>query len=58
MPTALDVEFDPGSGRDLGDPVRDPVRVPRPGVRRVVGEQIRVISQFDTDRRELRLDRS
>jgi hypothetical protein len=31
---ALDVEFYPGPGRDFSDPVRDPVRVPRPGVRR------------------------
>jgi len=26
-----------------------PVRVPRPGVGRVVGEQVRVISQLDAD---------
>ena len=43
-PAALDVELHPGPGRDLSDPVRDPVRVPRPGVRRVVGKQVRVIS--------------
>jgi hypothetical protein len=53
---ALDVEFHPGRGRSVGDPVRDPVRVPRPGVGRVVGEQVGVVSQFDADCGELCLD--
>jgi hypothetical protein len=56
MPPALDVELHPGRDREVGDSVRDPVRVPRPGMRRVVGEQVRVISQPGTDRRELCLD--
>jgi hypothetical protein len=53
MPSALDVQLRRGRVRSLSDPVRDPVGVPRPGVRRVVGKQVRVISQLDTDRREL-----
>jgi len=51
MPPALDVELHPGRVRCVGDPVRDPVRVPRPGVRRVVGKKVRVISQPGTGRR-------
>ena len=58
MPTALDVEFHPGRLCGVSDLVRDPVRVPRPGVRRVVGEQVGVIAQLDTDGRELCLDLS
>ena len=52
MPAALDVELNPGGIRCRGDLVSDPVRVPRPGMRRVVGKQVRVISQLDTDRGE------
>jgi hypothetical protein len=49
VPTALDVEIHGGGisgGRDL---VSDPVRVPRLGVGRVIGEQVRVIAQLDAD---------
>jgi len=58
MPSALDVELHPGRVRSLTDPVRDPGRVPRPGVRWVVGKQVCVISQPGTDRRELCRDLS
>jgi len=58
MPSAFDVELHPGHGRSVSDPVRDPVRVPRPGVRWVVGEQVGIISQLDSDRYELCLDLS
>jgi hypothetical protein len=51
MASAFDVELYPGRVRSVGDPVRDPVRVPRPGVRGVVGKQVGVISQLDADRR-------
>jgi hypothetical protein len=47
--TAFDVELDPGRVCGLGDLVRSPVRVPRPGVGRVVGEQVGVIVQLDAD---------
>jgi len=56
MPSALDVELHPGRVRSVSDPVGDPFRVPRSGVRWVVGKQVRVISQLDTDPRELCLD--
>ena len=49
MPSTLDVEPYPGRIGGLGDPVRGPVRVPRPGMGRVVGEQVRVIEQLDAD---------
>ena len=39
MPAALDVELHPGRVRSVSDLVRDPVRVPRPGVRWVVGDR-------------------
>jgi hypothetical protein len=49
MPSALDVELHPGRIRNVSDPVRGTVRVPRPGMGRVVGEQVRVISQAEAD---------
>jgi hypothetical protein len=49
MPSALDVELHPNGGCDLGDLVGGPVGVPRPGVDRVVGEQVCVIAQLDSD---------
>ena len=49
MPSALDVELHSSGGCGLGDLVRGPVRVPRPGVGRVVGEQVRVLAQLDAD---------
>ena len=49
MPPALDVELHLGGIRGGGDLVSDPVRVPRSGMRRVVGEQVRVISELDAD---------
>lgn len=42
--SALDVEFYPSRVRSLGDPVRNPVRVPLPGMRWVIREQVRVLS--------------
>ena len=56
MATTLDVELDPGGGCRLGDLVRGPVGVPRPGMRRVVGEQVRVIEQLDADLGQTRPD--
>jgi hypothetical protein len=53
VPSALDVELHPGRVCGLGGLVRGPVRVPRPGVRRVGGEQVRVISPIDADRGQL-----
>ena len=50
VPPAFDVELHPGHIRGRSDLVGDPVRVPRPGMRRVVGERVRVIAQLDTDR--------
>jgi len=44
VPPALDVELYVGGIRSLGDLVRGPVWVPRPGVPRVVGKQVGVIS--------------
>jgi hypothetical protein len=41
MPSALDVELHPGGIRGRSDLVADPVRVPRPGMRRVVGDVFR-----------------
>ena len=52
VPTPLDIEIRPGSLRGGSDLVGDPVRVPRPGVGRVVGEQVRIIAQLDADRGE------
>ena len=49
MPPALDVELHPGGIGGCGDLVGDPVRVPRPGMRRIVGEQVRVSSELDAD---------
>ena len=45
VPSALDVELDSGRVGGLGDLVGGPVRVPRPGMGGVVGEQVRVIAQ-------------
>ena len=50
VPAALDIEIRPGSLRSGSDLVRHPVRVPRPGVGRVVREQVRIIAQLDADR--------
>src|ERR1022692_289728 len=50
MPAALDVELHPGRISGLGHLVRGPVRVPRPGMGRVVGEQVCVLTQLDADR--------
>jgi hypothetical protein len=50
VPAALDVEIHPGGRCGRGDLVRHPVWVSRPGVGRVVGEQVRVIVQLDADR--------
>jgi hypothetical protein len=49
MPPAFDVELHPGGICGRRDLVGNPVRVPRPDMRRVVGEQVRVISQPDSD---------
>jgi len=49
MPPGLDVKLHPGGICGCSDLVGHPVRVPRPDMRRVVGEQVRVISQLDTD---------
>ena len=49
VPPALDVELHPGGICGCSDLVGNPVRVPRPGMRWVVGEQVRVISQLDAD---------
>jgi hypothetical protein len=53
VPSALDVELHPGHDGGLGDLVRGPVRVRRTRVSRVVGEEERLIVQFDADGREL-----
>ena len=53
VPAALDVELHPGRIGRFGHPVRGPVRVPRLGVGGVVGEQVRVSWQMDTEGGEL-----
>src|SRR5262249_6959556 len=56
VPSALNVEPHPGRVGGLGDLVGGPVRVPRPGMGRVGGEQVRVIAQLDADGGQVGLD--
>ena len=52
MPTALDVQLHPDRVGGVSDSVGRPVRVPRPGMRGIVGEQVSVVGQLDADGRQ------
>jgi hypothetical protein len=56
VPTAFDVQLDPGRSRGVSDLVGGPVGVPWLGVGGVVGEQVRVIGQLGADRCERGFD--
>ena len=57
MSQSLDVELDPGRGRQIAGLMRSPVRIPWTGAHRIVGEDVGVLRQHEPKPVELSADR-